>query len=92
MYYSTIYRDMIVPFDPTQAATYIVHIDERSGICAMTPVSINRCRVNTDIEENIHKLQTESTIIGGTRYMYGVNMDNISYDEILDLIKEVKHE
>ena len=92
MYYSNIYGDLIVPFYPAQAATYIVHVDELSGICAVTPVNVNRCRISNDIEENNYKLQTESTIIGETRYLHSIDMNNISYDEILDLIKEVKHE
>lgn len=92
MYYSNIYGDLIVPFDPARATTYIVHVDEPSGICAVTPVSVDRIHISNNIEENSYKLQTESTIIGETRYLHSVNMDNISYDEILDLIKETKHE
>ena len=92
MYYSNIYRDMIVPFNHTQAATYIVHVDKLSGACAITPVNTNHFRVNNDIEENNFKLQIESTIIGETRYLHNIDMNSISYDEILDLIKEVKHE
>ena len=92
MYYSNIYTDMIVPFSPAHVPTYIVHVDELNEICAVTPVSINDCRVSNNIEEHNAKLRIDTTITGETRYLHSVDMNNISYDEILDLIKETKHE
>ena len=92
MHYNNVYQQPITPFNPLQTATYIIHVDEQRGICGITPINMYDYFTCDDMEQYNTKLRTESTIIGETRYLYGAEMKDISYNEVLNLIKETRHE